>query len=127
MKTLCLSVAFSALISTCALITTGCTRHSELHNAMEDMGGAFKVMRESQDISELKQKMVELKAGLEISAGQAVRPEDQATFDEGIEKVNALVAKIDAALAQNDLAAAKSAIDELGSERKRYHEKLDVK
>lgn len=121
MKTLYLAVAFAALL------TTACTRHSELHDAMEDMGGAFKVMRESQDITQLKQKMVEFKAGLEISAAQPVRPEDQAAFDEGIKKLEGLVAKVDAALAQGDLAAAKAAIDELGSVRKRYHEKLGVK
>lgn len=119
--------AFYVAVAFIALLTTACTRHSELHNAMEDMGGAFKAMRDAQDIAVIQQNMEALKAGLEISAAQPVRQEDQATFDEGIEKVQALVARLDAALAQGDLVAAKAAIDDLGSTRKRYHEKLGVK
>lgn len=122
MNTPYLAIALSAL-----LLMSACSRHSELHDAMEDMGGAFKVMRDSQDIEQIQQKLVELKAGLEISAAQMVSAEDQVTFGEGLDKVKTLVVQVEAALAQGDLPAAKAAIDELGSVRKRYHEKLGVK
>lgn len=105
----------------------GCSKPSPLHQSMEDMGGAYNVMKDSGSIPAIKEQLVLFKAGLNIAKDQPVKPEHQDTFDEGMKKLNVLVASAEAAVAANNLPAAKEIMQKLGDARKKYHEELGVK
>lgn len=108
-------------------VLAGCSKPSPLHQSMEDMGGAYNTMKDSNNIPAIKGQVALFKAGLNIAKDQPVRPEDQATFDEGIEELNILVVSIEAAVAANNLPVAKELMQKLGEARKKYHDKLGVK
>lgn len=113
-----------------ALLTialTGCSKHSELHDSMEDMGGAYKAMKNSDDLAKIKQDWETFKASVNTAGMQMVKPEDQAVFDEGIDELTAAVKQVDAAIASGDLAKTKELLKGFGELRNKYHDKLGVK
>lgn len=113
-----------------ALLTialTGCSKHSELHDSMEDMGGAYKAMRDSDDLAQIKKEWDTFKASLDVAEAQMVKPEDQATFNEGIDELTAAVARVDAAIASGNMMKTKELLKGFGDIRKEYHDKLGVK
>ena len=116
---------FPLILAAAALV--GCSKPSPLHQSMEDMGGAYKAMKDSDSIPAIKEQLVLFKAGLDIAKSQPVKPEHQETFDEGIEKLYVLVASAEAAVAANSLPAAKELMQKLGDTRKKYHDELGVK
>ncbi len=104
----------------------GCSKHDPLHDSMEDMGGSFKAMRDAQSDEALQSQWASFKEALAVAEAQKVAPEDQAKFDEGMQKLQETVAQIDAALAAGDMAAAKQQFKALGETRKEYHDALGV-
>ncbi|MDO3383348.1 cytochrome b562 [Gilvimarinus algae] len=111
----------------CALMLGACSKHDDLHESMETMGDAFKTMRESSDLDAVKTEWESFKAGVELAQMQQVAPEDQATFDKGMDELAERMAGVDAALAAGDLELAKQGMKRLGEVRKEYHDKLEVK
>ncbi len=99
---------------------------SELHDAMEEMGGAFKSMNKTESLETIKADLVTFQGAFEIAKQQPVASEDQATFDEGMEKVEELAGQLAVAVDAGDLAAAKTLIAELRDANKKYHDKLGV-
>ena len=106
----------------------GCSsKSSELHDAMEEMKEPFKAMREASDINQVRSELSIFIQGLNKAKIQQVKPEDQRTFEEGIKKLVDLTAKVEAALAADNLEEAQSLLKEMGGVRKEYHDKLEVK
>ena len=110
-----------------ALALSACTDHSPLHEAMEDMKGPFKTMRETDDAATIKTEFAAFKKGLEIAKVQKVKAEDQATFEEGMKELVALASQVEEALNAGNLQSAKELLQKMGGVRKEYHEKLGVK
>lgn len=108
-------------------LLAGCSQHNELEDAMENMGDAYKAMKDSSSAADIKAQLETFKAGITVASTQKVRLEDQATFDEGLEKLNMIVIGIDTALLANDLDTAKTLLEKLGETRKKYHKELGVK
>lgn len=105
----------------------GCSKSSELHDTMEDMKEPYKAMREANDINQVKTELAVFVQGLNIAKVQQVKPEDQATFDEGMKKLVELTGQVEAAVAAGNLDEAKSLLQKMGDVRKEYHDKLGVK
>lgn len=103
----------------------GCSE-SELHNSMEEMGGAYKAMKESQTAAAMKAELSTFKSQLAIAQQQAVNPEDQNAFDEGLQKVEEQVGRLELALETNNLDLANAILAELRELNKEYHDKLGV-
>lgn len=118
---------FSVLTFAVVVVLSGCSRHSELHEAMETMGDAFKAIREESDLATIKAELATLKTAMEIAAQQKVAPEDQVTFDEGMQKTQSAVAELEKALAEGSQEQVADLVKKLGSIRKDFHDKLGVK
>ena len=117
--------AVSALVLVCAL--AGCSKSNDLHDAMEDMKGPFKTMRESDDIAQIQLQITSFKEAVAKATEQKVKAEDQATFDEGMNELASLLAQAETALASGDLTSAKDLMKKMGGARKQYHDDLGVK
>ncbi len=120
MKYLLTAIAIAAALS-------ACSRSSELHESMETMGGSFKAMRNANQGSDIQTHLAEFKAALSIAKAQPVRAEDQAEFDEGMQKLETELAALESALAEGDAEAAAQHMKALGGLRKEYHDALGVK
>ncbi|UTF59334.1 cytochrome b562 [Gilvimarinus sp. DA14] len=114
------------MVAALAVGVTACSKHDPLHDSMEDMGGAFKAIRESQTDEALLSEWQHFKDALAVAKAQTVAPEDQAKFDEGIQKLEQLSAQVDTALAAGDMAGAKALLKQMGEARKKYHDALGV-
>lgn len=110
----------------CSLGLFGCSQESELHGAMEDMGGAMKAMKKSEEAVRLKAELAAFSAGLNIAKQQKVKPEDQTSFDEGMKKLVAKVGEATAALDAGNAELAKSVVKDMRELQETYHEKLGV-
>lgn len=108
------------------VVLAGCSKPSPLHEAMEEMGSSFKVMREATNFETIKQEFPEFQAALEVASAQKVKPEHQATFDEGMDELEPLVAQLETALAADNALAAEQLLQKIGDVRKEYHEELEV-
>jgi len=106
---------------------TGCSRSSELHDAMEDMKEPFKTMRETSDVAVIQAQLAIFTQAMNIAKAQQVKAEDQATFDEGMNKLGKLIGQVEQALAVGNVEEAQNLLEEIGQVRKKYHEKLGVK
>jgi|GEM_PF-1524704 len=106
---------------------SGCSQESELHGAMENMGGAMKTMKQTEEAAKLQSELVKFGAGLNIAKQQKVKPEDQVTFDEGMRKLTAKVTETTTALSSGNVELTKSLLKELHKIEETYHEKLGVK
>lgn len=104
----------------------GCSKHDPLHDSMEEMGGSFKAMRESQDDETMLNEWQSFKDALATAKAQTVAAEDQPKFDEGIQKLEELSAQVDVALAAGDIADTKALFKKMGEVRKEYHDALGV-
>jgi soluble cytochrome b562 len=105
----------------------GCSKSSELHDAMESMKEPYKAMRETDDINQVKTELATFVQGLNIAKTQQIKPEDQGTFDEGMKKLVELTGQVEAAVAAGNLDQAKALLEQMGDVRKEYHDKLGVK
>ncbi|SMF60878.1 soluble cytochrome b562 [Alteromonadaceae bacterium Bs31] len=121
MKILVLALLVSAMLS-----VLGCSRGSDLHEAMESMGDSMKAMSKSEELEQLKKELGDFTAALEVAVQQKVKEEDQLTFDEGLKKVQDGTAKIQQALEQGNADLAKKLLKELHELEEKYHEKLGV-
>ncbi|WP_028885095.1 cytochrome b562 [Teredinibacter turnerae] len=108
-------------------VIAGCSRHSELHEAMETMGDSFKAMRNETDKAKLQEELAVFKGALDIAIQQKIMPEDQSVFDEGMKKTQEALAQLEAAVASGNDAAIAEALKKVGGFRKEFHEKLGVK
>lgn len=114
----------AVLVVAVALAACG---ESELHGAMEGMGESYKSMKEAPALVDMKAQLEVFKAELEVARQQTVKPEHQADFDEGLEKVGQLTAQMTLAVESGDINAARALLENLREVRKQYHEKLGVK
>lgn len=115
-----------AAVVTLALALVACGE-SELHGAMEGMGESYKSMKEAPALADMKGQLAVFKAELDIARQQVVKPEHQAEFDEGLEKVGQLTAQLTLAVESGDINSARALLEKLRDLRKQYHEKLGVK
>ena len=113
------------VLSLCLLAVAGCSE-SELHSSMEEMGGAYKAMKESQSAEAMKAQLDIFKAQLAIAQKQPVNPEDQNTFDEGLKKVEEQVGQLELALETGSLEVANTILAQLREINKEYHDKMGV-
>ncbi len=114
------------LLACSMLALLGCSRGSDLHEAMESMGDSMKEMRKSEELEKLRQELAAFKAALEVAAQQKVKEEHQGTFDEGMEKVQQGTKKIQQAIDAGNAELAKSMLKELHEIEEKYHEKLGI-
>ncbi|MCU4677267.1 cytochrome b562 [Catenovulum sp. 2E275] len=110
-----------------AAFLAGCSQPEPLHDAMESMGSNFKALRDAQSIDEKKQILAQFKEQVEIAKQQKVRPEDQKTFDEGMEKLSTQLALVMAQVEAGQIENLQAQLKKLGELRKEYHELLEVK
>ena len=115
----------TGVLSLCLVVLVGCSE-SELHKSMEGMGGAYKAMKDSQTAEAMKAELDTFKAQLAIAQKQPVNPEDQSTFDEGLQKVEEQVAQLELALETGSLEVANTILAQLREINKEYHDKLGV-
>lgn len=80
MKTLFTVLAVSVLLVACA-------KPNPLHESMESMGEAFKAMRESSDLAEIKTQWTAFKEALAIAEAQTMGPEEQPDFEQGMKEL----------------------------------------
>lgn len=112
---------------TLVIALAGCSKSNELHDAMEEMKGPFKVMNESADAAAVKAELAKFVQSVNVAKIQKVKPEDQGTFDEGMKKLLELTGQAEAALTAGNLDEAKTLVKQMGDVRKEYHDKLGVK
>jgi len=117
---------FSTLLLLSAVFFLGCSKN-ELHESMETMGGSFKIMKNSEDLEEIKRELTKFKAALEISKTQQVNPEHQDTFKKGMKDIENLLKYVEISLDSGDIKGTKTILEQLGKVQKKYHEKLGVK
>lgn len=108
------------------IVVTGCSKSSVLHDSMEDMGDAYKTMRDSNSVEAISAEYSEFKAALDTASQQQVKAEHQDTFNKGMDELTALVPQVDAALAAGNLESAKQLLEKMGDVRKEYHDELGV-
>ncbi|AKH68407.1 Cytochrome b562 [Spongiibacter sp. IMCC21906] len=118
---------YSLVASLVAALMLSACGESELHSAMEGMGGSYKAMKEAKSLAPIKEELEVFKSNFEVARQQQLPPEDQSTFDEGMEKIDGLVTKLDAAVKLGDLVKAQALLAELREVNKEYHKKLEVK
>ena len=111
----------------CALALSACSKPSELHTSMEDMGQSFKSIKETDSAEQMKAELTKFSQALSVAKAQKIPADKQQTFDEGINKAETLVAEINTALDAGDMEKAQALFKDLGNTRKKYHDKLDVK
>ncbi|WAJ71222.1 cytochrome b562 [Catenovulum adriaticum] len=118
-------ILLASLLS--ATFLAGCSQPDPLHDAMESMGNNFKALKKAESIDEKKNILKQFKQQLDVAKMQKIRPEDQETFDEGMEKlvnqVNLVIAQVEAGQVEN----LQMQLKKLGEIRKEYHELLEVK
>lgn len=105
----------------------GCSKSSELHDAMEEMKEPYKAMRETDDLNTIETQLAAFVQALAVAKVQSVKPEDQPIFEEGIKKLVELTEQAQAAVAAGNVEQAKSLLKKMGDVRKEYHDKLGVK
>lgn len=109
-----------------ATLCVACAKHDPLHEAMESMGDSFKAMRETSDLTEFQSQWQSFKEAVAIAEAETMGPEEQADFEQGMDKLTQALPLVDAALAAGDLEAAKAVLKDMGAVRKEYHDKLKV-
>ena len=115
---------FTLLIITMLLMA--CSKSSELHESMEEMGDSYKQLRKAQSADDIKAQLNGFKTAFEIAKQQPVKPEHQTDFDEGMLALEKEIASLELALTNNDLEAALASVKELHELEEKYHEKLGV-
>lgn len=105
----------------------GCSRSSELHDAMEDMKDSYKLMNDSGDLNGIRTALPDFSEALTRAREQKVAEQDQAVFDKGMDEMAALMTELDTTISGGELAEVRIVLKKLGDVRKEYHEKLEVK
>lgn len=109
-----------------SLVLAGCSRHSELHEAMEGMGDSYKAMKNAETLEQMQTELEKFSANVDIARQQKVKPEDQQTFDEGMQKLEEGVVALRQSIDSGSLADVRTAIDNLKDLKKELHDKLEV-
>lgn len=108
-------------------LLAGCSQPSELHKSMETMGDAFKAMRKEPSLEMFSKELPAFTEALSIAKAQAVKPEHQERFDEGMKEIETVLTSFQIAVSTGDLEQATDALKKLGDTRKKFHEELGVK
>lgn len=111
---------------TLLIALAGCSNSNDLHDSMEEMKEPFKVMRESGDAEQIKTELAAFTKSVSVAKMQKVKPEDQSSFDEGMNKLTDLIAQVEAALTAGNLEEAKNQLNQMADLRKEYHDKFGV-
>ena len=119
------NMKFLMLIAIISMALVACSK-SELHEAMEDMGGSYKAMRKAETLEQMQAELDKFTASVDIAKQQQVNPDDQQTFDEGMKKLTDKIGKLSSAIEAGAMEDAKNALKDLRELKKELHEKLDV-
>ena len=117
-------IFFTAALASVLLI--GCSKPNPIHEGMESMGKSFKALRQAETLADKQQLIAEFEQHVLMVQKQQVKPEDQATFDEGIDKLLSEVQAVKAALEQGNIENIKPQLKALHDLEEEYHELLGV-
>ncbi|MER2492097.1 cytochrome b562 [Catenovulum sediminis] len=109
-----------------ALSLTACSKPEPLHDSMESMEDSYKSLKKAETLEDKKQLVADFEKYLLIAKEQKVRPEDQKTFDEGIEKLSQEVQALKLQLEQGNIENIKPQLKRLHDLEEEYHELLGV-
>lgn len=108
------------------VLIAGCSK-SPLHDPMEDMGDAFKAIKEAEDLSTVSSQIDALIEASKLAQAQVVPEEVKESFDKGIGRSVELATQLKLAVESGNTELAQETIEALGKNRKKYHEKFEVK
>lgn len=118
-------VYLQALLLCAQLVIGAQAAHAgEIKVAMKDMKRAMQGAMASTSIPELSRYVAQLESDAAQASRQPYRS-DQATYDEGMQKLKQQLAVTDEAIRANDMNAAKQALREINATRKHYHDLLN--
>lgn len=117
--------SFQALLL-CAQLVIGAqmAQAGEIKVAMKDMKRALHGAMASTTIPELSGYVAQLEKDAEQASRQPYR-DDQATYDEGMQKLKQQLAAVDTAIRANDMTEAKQDLRKIDATRKHYHDLLN--
>jgi len=108
------------------LAFVACSKPSELHTAMEDMGDAMKTMMKSDDLATVKTELQQFSQALDIAKQQKVKPEHQDDFDQGMQDIAMGVQQLESAVQAGSLDQAKNILKKMHDTQEDFHKKLGV-
>ena len=118
-------VSLQALLLCAPLVIGAQMAHAgEIKVAMKDMKRALRGAMASTTMPELSRYVAQLEKDAEQASRQPYR-DDQATYDEGMQKLKQQLAAVDAAIRANDLSEAKQDLHKIDATRKHYHDLLN--
>lgn len=118
-------VYLQALLVCAPLVIGAQAAHAgEIKVVMKDMKRAMQGAMASTSMPELSRYVAQLEKDAEQASRQPYR-DDQATYDEGMQKLKQQLAATDEAIRANDMAAAKQALRNINATRKHYHDLLN--
>lgn len=118
-------VYLQALLLCAPLVVGAQAAHAgEIKVDMKDMKRAMQGAMASTSIPELSRYVAQLEKDADQASRQPYR-DDQATYDEGMQKLKLQLAATDEAIRANDMAAAKQALRTINATRKHYHDLLN--
>lgn len=110
----------------CAQLVIGVqtTYAGEIKVVMKDMKRALQGAMASTTMPELSRYVARLESDVDHASRQAYR-DDQATYDEGMQKLKQQLAVVDEAIRANDMNEAKQDLRKINVTRKHYHDLLN--
>lgn len=118
-------VYLQALLVCAPLVIGAPVAHAgEIKVVMKDMKRAMQGAMASTSMPELSRYVAQLEKDAEQASRQPYR-DDQATYDEGMQKLKQQLAATDDAIRANDMNAAKQALRSINGTRKHYHDLLN--
>ena len=118
-------VYFQALLLCAPLVIGAQMAHAgEIKVAMKEMKHALRGAIASTTMPELARYVAQLEKNAEQASRQSYRS-DQATYDEGMQKLKQELAVVDQAIRANDINEAKQDLRKIDATRKHYHDLLN--
>ncbi|MBU6489097.1 MAG: cytochrome B562 [Burkholderiales bacterium] len=110
----------------CAQLVIGAqmTYAGEIKVAMKDMKRALRGAMASTTMPELSRYVAQLERDADQASRQPYRS-DQATYDQGMQKLKLQLAAVDEAIRANDMNEAKQDLRKINATRKHYHDLLN--
>ncbi|EWH12116.1 lipoprotein [Catenovulum agarivorans DS-2] len=103
-----------------------CSKPNPIHEAMESMGDTYKSLKQAETVADKQQLIAQLEEHVLFAKQQKVKAEDQANYDEGMEKLLGEIQAIKLALSQGNIENIKPQLKALHDIEEEYHELLGV-
>lgn len=113
------------IIAAIFTLLAGCSK-SPLHDPMEDMGDAFKAIKEAEDLSTVSAQIDAFIEAAKLAQAQTVPEEVKESFDKGMGRTVELAAQLKLAVESGNTELAKATIKKMGQTSKEYHDKFEV-